>query len=145
MEGTWKTTSGGTGVKISAGGALVLIGAAVVIANRHQAAEAMGTAAVAALSVIAAVVAGAVAFAVVRLRGHRRTGEAAGISSALELRPAWKQNPNAIPAAGPKALASPLIVANTYNFYGDAGMAMAERLMADKRQVIPGTAQEVQR
>lgn len=145
-SGTWTTTSGGAGVRVTAGGVLAVAAVAVVAANRHAAASAVNTVAVAAACLIGGVVVIAVAvLAVVRVRGHRAADEPAGVSSALELRPVWKQNPNAIPAAGPKAIASPLIVANTYNFYGEAGMAMAERLMADQRQVIPGTAQEVQR
>jgi heme/copper-type cytochrome/quinol oxidase subunit 2 len=142
-SGTWTTTSGGAGVKVTAGGVLALAAVALVATHRHQAGEAVSGAAITAVCIVASVVIGAVVFAVVRLRGHRTADETAGVSSALELRPTWKANPNAIPAAEPKAITSPLIVANTYNFYGDAGTAQAARLMA--AQVIPGTAQEVQR
>jgi len=141
FEGTFKgRTTGGEGLKVTAGGVLAAVGAGIVLTHRHQSAQAAGTAAVFGAVVFGVVMAAAVVFAVVRVRGHRGTGGGRRPSPLL-----CTVSPPAIPAReAPRAVAAPVQpVIN--NFFGaDATAAfLREQARACRVTAEPIEQQEI--
>jgi len=106
FEGTFQgRTTGGDGLKVTAGGVLALAGGVLVLTHRHQAAQDAGTAAVICAATFGAVLVAVVVFVVLRLRGHRR-------DTGGERRPSLllcHVSPQPVPAReAPRAVAAPV-------------------------------------
>jgi hypothetical protein len=105
FEGTFRgrTTGGGPGVKITAGGVLMLAGGAYVLTHRHQAGQDAGTAAVVTAVVLGVILAAVITFGVALLIRSRR-GNPEGAPSPLLCR----VSPQPVPAREtPRAIAAP--------------------------------------
>jgi len=117
FEGTFQGHTAG-GIRITAGGALLLIGAALVLTHRHQAAQDAGIAAgVIAVLLSAVLSAAVVTVLVLRVQGRRR-------NQGSDRRPSpllCQVSPQSVPAReAPRAIAAP--VQPIVNVNIDAGL-----------------------
>jgi hypothetical protein len=146
FQGTFQgqTTGGGPGIKITTGGALLLIGAAVALTHRREAAQDAGSAVTVLAVVLGAAVVSAVVFAVIavlRARGHRRNP--AGAPSPLLCR----VSPQPVPAREvPRAVApAQTVINNFFDANATAAYFREQAVPVYRAAVEPAEAQEIPR
>jgi len=145
FEGTFRgrTTGGGPGVKITTGGAAVLVGTAVVLTHRHQAGQDAGTAAIVTAVALGVILAAVITFGVALLIRSRR-GNPEGAPSPLLCR----VSPQPVPAREtPRAIAAPAAPEIHIHLGPDLAAYFREREAAPVYRVTaePAEQQEIPR